>query len=306
MQSTRSHTEKTRAALTTVVVALLLIWHAPAAARTMRVHTPEGVHAFPLEQVDSITFIGPPPGMKRIEGGTFQMGINTGHTHGSSPVHPVTVSSFWMDSTEVTKSEFNRVLGLAPSTSLAAIGGITWYDAVLYCNARSRELGFDTVYSYSSVTGTPGQGVTALGGLTIDFAVIGVRLPTDAEWEYACRGGTTTRYYWGDTWDPEYAWGMGVGCGHEVAQKRPNAFGLYDMLGNKREWVNDYWWDYTAAAQTDPTGPASGAYAIWRGGCGDDNLPYDALTCGSRFRDFRRDQSHYGLTLRTVVPIREE
>lgn len=85
-----------------------------------------------------------------------------------------------------------------------------------------------------------------------------------------------------------------------------DAFGLYDMLGNKREWVNDYWWDYSSAAQTDPTGPATGTYAIWRGGCGDDNVPYDALTCGSRFRDFRRDQGHYGLTFRTVLPIRQE
>jgi Uncharacterized conserved protein len=136
------------------------------------------------------------------------------------------------------------------------------------CNARTKASGSsDTVYSYTSISGIPGN-ECVLNGYSIDLTKNGYRLPTEAEWEYACRAGTTTAFYWGSAAEGDYEW-YHENCGsqkHPVAQKLPNMFGLYDMSGNVMEWCNDWHVNYSNEAQMDPTGPSIGSARIHRGG----------------------------------------
>jgi sulfatase modifying factor 1 len=210
-------------------------------------------------------------GMRLIEGGTFQMG----QSGISEPVHSVTLSAFYIDTTEVTQADYLSLMGVNPSWGTGdlkkPVESLTWFDAVLYCNARSKLEGKDTVYTYTGVSGTPGAGCSGLTALAIDLSKNGCRLPTEAEWEYACRGGTTTTYWWGaDTigmgdraWTPNNG-GSGT---HTVATKLANVYGLYDMTGNVWEYCNDWYTGYTAGAVTDPAGPVTtGATRVLRGG----------------------------------------
>jgi formylglycine-generating enzyme required for sulfatase activity len=110
------------------------------------------------------------------------------------------------------------------------------------------------------------------------------RLPTEAEWEYAARAGSTTRYYWGNEIDDDFLWygKNSEGKTHPVGQRKPNAFGLYDMLGNVWEWTND-WYDseyYSKSPSNDPTGPESGSIRVLRGGSWRDG----AQNCRSSYR----------------------
>ncbi len=98
---------------------------------------------------------------------------------------------------------------------------------------------------------------------------VSVRLPSEAEWEYACRAGTTTIFYWGDSWDEndKYTWYKnGLFQTYPVGGKLPNAYGLYDMIGNVYEWCQDWHAAYPDEPQTDPTGPETGVCRILRGG----------------------------------------
>jgi len=219
----------------------------------------------------------------------------------ATPVHRVTVSSFYMDTTDVTQASYQALMGVNPSyfdTGAMAprkpVESMTWFDAVLYCNARSKHDGTDTVYSYTSVTGTPGNGCSGLGSLTISMSKSGYRLPTEAEWEYACRAGSTTDYYWGQSYPPQTAadtaqisahawWYNNTPYGTKpVATKPANAFGLYDMSGNVWQWCNDWYGSYSSGSQTDPMGAASGSYRVLRGGSWDCN--YDLVILRSAYR----------------------
>jgi len=136
----------------------------------------------------------------------------------------------------------------------------------------------------------------------------GMRLPTEAEWEYACRAGTTTPFYNGSTDDntlTTLAWFYyntcvgGTDCGtRPVATKLPNGFGLYDTLGNVWEWVNDWYGSYSAGAQTNPQGPSSGSYRVLRGGSWDNGGSYN---CRASFRNFNDpDVSSLNIGFRVV------
>ncbi len=194
-----------------------------------------------------------PKGMKYIDGGTFYRGAD-GHFPDESPRHKVTVSSFYMDSTEVTQEEYFRVMGNDSITfhrKNIPITSVTHRDAILYCNARSRSEGLTPAYNEQ--------------GSTCNFHVKGYRLPTEAEWEYACRGGSAgDRPYslssiaWHNSARPQ-----------RVAQKKPNRIGLYDMLGNVAEFCNDVYGPYPSRDVIDPQGPTPeyiGYFYVVRGG----------------------------------------
>lgn len=217
------------------------------------------------------TIIATLPGMVAIPAGTFMMG-KTGIQY-AEPVHQVTLSAFWMDITEVTQKDYLALMHFNPSYYQGDVNRpveqVTWYDAVLYCNARSKRDGLDTVYLYSSLTGTPGNGCTSLGNLQIDYSKKGYRLPTEAEFEYALRAGTTTLCFWGNdsTAGGNYAW-CGTNSGnstHPVATKLPNPWGLYDIAGNVEEWNNDWETDANypdGNPQIDPIGPPTGTFGF--------------------------------------------
>src|SRR3989339_569294 len=211
------------------------------------------------------------PDMISIAGGTFQMGSTNGRAD-EQPIHSVTISPFKISSTEITQGMYLTVIGTNPSYFKSGINypveSVSWINAVLFCNALSKINGKDTIYQYSG---------TITSDVVIDYTKNGYRLPTESEWEYACRAGTTTDYYWGRNYplltqadtqaiDSNVVWYHNSN-NHTwlVASKKSNAFGLYDMTGNVMEWCNDYDINYTAEAQIDPTGNVTKTCRMKRG-----------------------------------------
>jgi formylglycine-generating enzyme required for sulfatase activity/alpha-tubulin suppressor-like RCC1 family protein len=176
-----------------------------------------------------------------IPGGTFKMGCSDGDENCMSderPTRMVTTTAFEMLETEVTEAQYLSVVGDNPSCKTCGSSGpsmpvdsVDWEQAKSFC--------------------------TMVGG----------RLPSEAEWEYAARGGTSTRFYCGNdlACRSSVAWTGGPGK-HAVKGKLPNNFGLYDMLGNVWEWTADWHGTFSSAAQTDPTGPVKGTVHAKRGG----------------------------------------
>jgi formylglycine-generating enzyme required for sulfatase activity len=216
---------------------------------------------------------------------SFSMGYDSWDM---KPVHTVSFThDFWMDTTEVTQNDFAALMGFNPSKFPLIIKGpvenVTWFDAALYCNKRSKRDGLDTVYTYTKKS-MAGDSCTGLTGILTDYSKNGYRLPTEAEWEYACRAGTSTTYYWGSGDIDKYAW-FNANSGatiRPVAQKLPNHFGLYDMSGNAWEWCNDYYGSYKSGAQTDPHGPLPYFECVIRGGAWNYNDDYLSSTNRSR------------------------
>lgn len=279
-----------------------------------------------------------PDGMVLIEasGYSFQMGSDSGMVD-EQPVHTVNFTyNYWMDATEVTQAEFDSVMSAAfadsgyetPTwNSTYGVGArypvysVNWSDAVLFCNARSKRDGLDTVYTYSSIEYIPGN-LCQLHDAATDFSKNGYRLPTEAEWEYACKAGSTTDLFWGKNYDPYpatvadsaqvdsyavwYANSYQYGAGdsrygtHQVATTKPNAFGLYDMAGNVYEWINDWYGDYSSSAATDPTGPTSGDWNFKRGGSWGNN-PFHLRSANRTF--IVPGYEYYFVGFRVVLPV---
>ncbi len=207
---------------------------------------------------------GPHHGYVFVEGGSFMMGSPPDEPDRDSdegPRHRVTVSSFYMKTTPVTQREWREVMGTNPSSFEGddrPVEGVTWFDAVKYCNALSVREGSTPVYRLN------GKNVTA------NWNTDGYRLPAEAEWEYAARGGNASKgylYAGGDNVG-EVAW-YNVNSGGEtrpVGGRAPNELGLYDMSGNVYEWCWDWKGSYSSGSQSDPRGPASGLYRVIRGG----------------------------------------
>ena len=220
-----------------------------------------------------------PANMVRVEGGTFQMGSPSsepGRFNDEGPQHQVTVSSFYMGKYEVTQKEYQEVMGTNPSSFKGdnlPVECVSWFDAVEYCNALSRKEGLTPAYTIS------GSGDNRT--VTWNRSANGYRLPTEAEWEYACRAGTTTAYNTGVNINNNTGWyeDNSAGSTQEAGQKPANAWGLYDMHGNVWEWCWDWYGDYTSGTQTDPVGASSGSYRMDRGGGWDDSARYVRSAC---------------------------
>jgi formylglycine-generating enzyme required for sulfatase activity len=200
-------------------------------------------------------------GMVLIPAGTFTMGSPTSEAgRGSDETqHSVTISkAFFMGKYEVTQKEWVAVMGSNPSNwkgDNLPVEMVTWYEVVEYCNKLSVKEGLTPAYTISGTN------------VTWNKSANGYRLPTEAEWEYTCRAGTTTPYYSGSSID-NAGWYSGNSGSktHEVGGKQANAWGLYDMHGNVWEWCWDWYGDYASGSQTDPTGATSGANRVYRSG----------------------------------------
>lgn len=166
---------------------------------------------------------------------------------------PVTITrDFWLGKYEVTQAEYAALMGKNPShfqgDSNRPAEKLSWFDAEAYCaavSARERQAGrLPTGYEY--------------------------RLPSEAEWEYACRAGTTNWFSFGDDAQvaDAFAWTLenSGSTTHPIGLKRPNPWGLYDMHGNVWEWCRDWFAPYPASPAVDPVGPASGKFKVFRGG----------------------------------------
>jgi formylglycine-generating enzyme required for sulfatase activity len=195
----------------------------------------------------------------RVESGTFTMGSPSnerGRENDESPQHQVTVSAFYIGKYEITQAEYEAVMGTAPSRfkgSNRPVEQVNWNDAVEYCNKLSQREGLTPTYQGSG------------NNITCDWDANGYRLPTEAEWEYACRAGTTTPFSTGDNINTSQANCYGYST-MPVGSFASNPWSLYDMHGNVYEWCWDWYGSYSSDAQIDTRGPVSGADRVKRGG----------------------------------------
>jgi formylglycine-generating enzyme required for sulfatase activity len=244
-----------------------------------------------------ITVDAPPfADMVAIPGGTFRMGDHAGAGYANErPVHSVTLDAFFMDKYEVSNTKFadflNNTTVTVSGSYVYQVGGAgqricqlqnglsyngstfaidagkdnrpvvseTWYGAVLYSNYLSTVNGLTPCYDETT--------------FACDFTADGFRLPTEAEWEYASRGGEHNPYYqypWGsnsiNSSDANYSYNIGATV--DVGNYAANGYGLYDMAGNVKEWCNDKYAPnyYSSSPSTNPTGPLNSSYRVYRGG----------------------------------------
>ncbi len=268
-----------------------------------------------LEWMDSAVayaayFIGGGPGlMIYVQGGTFTMGRTRGSGDSDElPTHTVTLNSYYIGTYEVTQAEYSQYMQPGSSwTSNYGLGinypayYVSWYAILKYCNLRSLAEGLTPVYSISGSTNPANWGaVPTSNNATWNAAICnwnanGYRLPTEAEWEYAARGGTNTPDYLYSGSDDinAVAWhsGNSGNTSHTVVTKAPNGLGTYDMSGNVLEWCWDWYSSsyYSSSPASNPHGPASGTYRLWRGGGWNGN----AASCRVSYRNGSYPYSGY-------------
>ena len=206
-----------------------------------------------------------------IPAGVFLMGsderdplMGSDERDPEKPIHEVRISAFKCMKFPVTRRIYQDVMGNDPGWPRGEaddrpVNQVTWYDAIDFCNRLSEREGLTPTYRRDG------------DNVSWDATADGYRLPTDAEWEYACRAGTRTRYSFGDDEGKlgEYAWydKNSDGTPHPVGTRQPNPWGLYDMHGNVREWCWDHrYGSYPSKPQVDPVEPPVGQNRVLRGG----------------------------------------
>ncbi len=212
--------------------------------------------------------------MGALPGGWFQMGRGKGPAD-ESPVHRVWISPFLMDRYEVVQEQFKKFQFPDPShfkNPQNPLDQINWTDAAMYCNERSLDEELEPCYDEET--------------WDCNFAAGGYRLPTEAEWEYACRAGTSSKYSFGNNARTlrTHAWFTENSSEktRPTGQKKPNPWGLYDMHGNVSEWCNDFYLEhyYEQSPQRDPKGPPEGKERVLRGGAWNSSTD----SCRSTYR----------------------
>ena len=276
------------------------------------------------------------PGMAFIPAGPFTMGDTFGEGFGDDlPLHTNQISAFLMDQYEVTKALWDEVynwaithgysfeFGAQGKTNNHPAQSVTWYDAAKWCNARSEKAGLVPAYYTSAAQAN----VYRSGQVNVDNSWVkwstGFRLPTEAEWEKAARGGASGRRFpWSDTDNithsranyyssTSYAYDTSPTRGYHptfsgvspytspVGYFAPNGYGLYDMAGNVWEWCWDWYGNYSSVAQTDPRGPTTGSDRAFRGG----SWYFYAFGCRAAYRDYYDPAGRYsGIGFRSVLP----
>ncbi len=217
--------------------------------------------------------------MIKVDGGTFRMGA-TSELGGDAdsdekPVHSVTLSDYYIGETEVTQELWEAVMGSNPSDfkgSQNPVEKVSWHDCKEFITKLNRLTGKN------------------------------FRLPTEAEWEYAARGGNKSKGYKysgsNTIGNVAWYWDNSSSATHNVKTKSPNELGIYDMSGNVLEWCEDWKGDYSSGSQTNPTGPSSGSYRVSRGGSWYDYARF----CRVSFRDYGNPGSgYYSLGLRLCL-----
>ena len=237
------------AGVVAVILVSIVIW------RPWEPNQPIIIPANPIT-VNGVTF-----NMIKVDGGTFTMGASSEMTNPDNeekPTHQVTLSSYYIGESEVTQALWTAVMGDNPSWFKGdnlPVESVSWEDCQTF--------------------------IGKLNGLTGKR----FRLPTEAEWEYAARGGKGSNHtqYSGGSMIDDVAWydGNSGSTTHSVKTKKPNELGLYDMSGNVWEWCQDRYGNYSSNAQTNPTGPGSGSRLVSRGGSWGDN----AWSCRSSRRN---------------------
>ncbi len=210
--------------------------------------------------------------MVPVAGGRFNMGTAEGEDD-EFPAHSVSVDSFNMSTTEVTQELYKKIMGKNPSYFVGEklpVEKVSWLDAIIFCNKLSVAMGKRPCYSQNANTDTDSW--SGASNISCNYNANGYRLPTEAEWEFAARGGKNndTFLYSGSATIDEVAWYEGNSDGetHEVATKAPNSLGLYDMSGNVWEWCWDNYSStfYVNGASANTRGPSDGTGKVLRGG----------------------------------------
>lgn len=234
-----------------------------------------GIFAFSEEKGSTLELV-------LVKGGSYTMGSKSGD---EKPMHNVTLDSFFIGKYEVTQKQYEAIMKYNPAKFIDENNPVeqtSWYDAIVFCNELSKMEGLEPYYEITVKEKQPNGNIS-----NADVSVKGgkgYRLPTEAEWEYAARGGAESKgyKYSGSNAVTEVAWVFPGADGktHNIGTKAPNELGIYDMSGNVLEYCQDWYGAayYGASPEKAPSGPETGTEKVERGGCWSDNATSAKVT----------------------------